>query len=56
MWCETSGVGRSRDAGPILGLHLGMSGHILITDAEGALTEGGDWMNGRYGRAATGRT
>ncbi len=32
MWCETSGVGRSRTPGPVLGLHLGMSGHILITE------------------------
>lgn len=50
MWCETSGVGRARTPGPVLGLHLGMSGHILITGADGGMTEGGDWMNGRYGR------
>ncbi len=50
MWCETSGVGRARTPGPVLGLHLGMSGHLLITGADGGLTEGGDWMNGRYGR------
>ena len=56
MWCETSGVGRSRTPGPVLGLHLGMSGHILITSPGAPMTEGGDWMNGRYDRlAATGK-
>ena len=56
MWCETSGVGRSRRPGPVLGLHLGMSGHVLITSPGAPLTEGGDWMNGRYDRlAATGK-
>ncbi len=56
MWCETSGVGRSRTPGPVLGLHLGMSGHVLITSPGAPLTEGGDWMNGRYDRlAATGK-
>ena len=50
MWCDTSGVGRSRTPGPTLGFHLGMSGRILVTDARGALTEGGDWLGGRYGR------
>jgi formamidopyrimidine-DNA glycosylase len=56
MWCETSGVGRSPTPGPVLGLHLGMSGHILITDGRGVLTDGGDWMNGRYAeREASGR-
>ena len=52
MWCETSGTGRSRTPGPVLGLHLGMSGHVLITDAGGELTEGGDWLGPRTGRAA----
>jgi formamidopyrimidine-DNA glycosylase len=52
MWCETSGVGRARTPGPILGFHLGMSGHILITKPDGSVTEGGDWMNGRYARLA----
>jgi formamidopyrimidine-DNA glycosylase len=55
MWCETSGVEGSlaRDfatPGPVLGLHLGMSGRVLVTDAQGALTEGGDWLGGRYGQ------
>ena len=52
MWCDTSGAGRSRAPGPVLGLHLGMSGHLLITDAAGELTEGGDWLGPRTGRAA----
>ena len=52
MWCETSGVGRSRKPGPVLGLHLGMSGRILITGSNGELTEGGDWVGGRYGQGA----
>ncbi len=51
MWCETSGVGRSRTSGPVLGLHLGMSGRILVTDRKGALTEGGDPL-GRGARSA----
>ncbi len=51
LWCTTSGVGRSRTPGPVLGLHLGMSGHVLISDPAGAVTEGGDWMNGRYAQA-----
>jgi formamidopyrimidine-DNA glycosylase len=45
MWCHTSGVGRSRAPGPVLGLHLGMSGRIVITPAGGGdavTTEGGD--------------
>jgi formamidopyrimidine-DNA glycosylase len=52
MWCTTSGTGGRRSPGPDLGLHLGMSGRILITDADGASTEGGDWVGGSYGSAA----
>ncbi len=50
MWCDTSGVGRSRTPGPVLGLHLGMSGRILVSGPDGEVTEGGDWQGGRYGR------
>lgn len=50
IWCDTSGVGRAATPGPALGVHLGMSGRILVTDAAGKLTEGGDWVGGRYGR------
>lgn len=53
MWCETSGVGRARTPGPVLGLHLGMSGRILITSPRGDLTEGGDWVGGRYGEGGS---
>ena len=41
MWCETSG-----GTGPVLGLHLGMSGRILVTDGAGAVVEGGDRLGG----------
>lgn len=52
MWCDTSGLGRSRTPGPPLGVHLGMSGRILVTDANGRLDEGGDWPGGNYRGAA----
>lgn len=42
LWCDTDGDG------PELGLHLGMSGKIVIADAEGNETDGGDyWARGR---------
>jgi formamidopyrimidine-DNA glycosylase len=48
MWCETSGLGRTRTPGPTLGIHLGMSGKIVIADADGAEIDGGDyWERGR---------
>jgi formamidopyrimidine-DNA glycosylase len=48
MWCDTSGTGRSRTPGPALGIHLGMSGKIVIADGHGAEIEGGDyWRRGR---------
>jgi formamidopyrimidine-DNA glycosylase len=48
MWCDTSGVGRSRTPGPTLGIHLGMSGKIVVADARGDETDGGDyWERGR---------
>jgi formamidopyrimidine-DNA glycosylase len=49
LWCETSPVGRrSGPAGPTLGIHLGMSGKIVIVDADGAEVDGGDyWDRGR---------
>jgi formamidopyrimidine-DNA glycosylase len=46
MWCETS------DDGPVLGVHLGMSGRVLVTGPDGERTEGGDWLGGRYASAA----
>jgi formamidopyrimidine-DNA glycosylase len=48
MWCETSGVGRSRSLGPVLGIHLGMSGKIVFSDGQGQEVDGGDyWQRGR---------
>jgi formamidopyrimidine-DNA glycosylase len=48
MWCETSGAGRSRTPGPTLGIHLGMSGKIVIADRHGEEVDGGDyWERGR---------
>jgi formamidopyrimidine-DNA glycosylase len=48
MWCDTSGVGRSRAPGPALGIHLGMSGKIVIADGKGHEIDGGDyWERGR---------
>ncbi|QCW50852.1 formamidopyrimidine-DNA glycosylase [Nocardioides dongxiaopingii] len=36
LWCTTSG------SGPLLGLHLGMAGRILVTGPDGDVVEGGD--------------
>jgi formamidopyrimidine-DNA glycosylase len=48
MWCETSGVGRSRRPGPHLGIHLGMSGRMVFGDGHGGEVDGGDyWERGR---------
>ena len=48
MWCDTSGAGRSRADGPTLGIHLGMSGKIVVADADGTEIDGGDyWERGR---------
>jgi formamidopyrimidine-DNA glycosylase len=41
LWCDTGG-------GPVLGIHLGMSGKIVIAAPDGAEIEGGDyWERGR---------
>jgi formamidopyrimidine-DNA glycosylase len=43
IWLETSGPGDGAAAvGPELGLHLGMSGRIVITGPDGSVAEGGD--------------
>jgi formamidopyrimidine-DNA glycosylase len=48
MWCETSGVDGSPEAGPALGIHLGMSGTVVVVDRDGTETDGGDyWQRGR---------
>ena len=40
LWCDTGG--------PVLGLHLGMSGKIVIADPDGTEIDGGDyWERGR---------
>ncbi len=41
MWFETSGVGDSAVPGPDLGIHLGMSGRIVVTAGDGQAAEGG---------------
>jgi formamidopyrimidine-DNA glycosylase len=43
MWCETSSVDGSGDRGPDLGIHLGMSGRIVVVSKDGWVAEGGDW-------------
>jgi formamidopyrimidine-DNA glycosylase len=43
LWCDTA-------AGPVLGIHLGMSGKIVISAADGTETDGGDHWE--FGRAA----
>ena len=50
LWCETSGAGG--DPGPVLGLHLGMSGRVVVTDPAGRPIEGGDRVRGRAATAA----
>src|SRR3954452_7316663 len=48
IWCDTSGAGRARTPGPALGIHLGMSGKIVIANRDGAEIDGGDyWERGR---------
>ena len=45
MWCETSGLdgpGADPGLGPTLGIHLGMSGRIVVTSPDGWVAEGGD--------------
>ena len=43
MWCETSELlGGPPGPGPDLGIHLGMSGRIVVTSPDGEAAEGGD--------------
>jgi formamidopyrimidine-DNA glycosylase len=43
IWLETSGPGDGAAAGgPELGIHLGMSGRIVVTGPDGSVAEGGD--------------
>ncbi|GIF23973.1 formamidopyrimidine-DNA glycosylase [Actinoplanes tereljensis] len=41
MWCDTS------EGGPVLGIHLGMSGKIVIAGVDGDEIDGGDYWEGR---------
>jgi formamidopyrimidine-DNA glycosylase len=41
MWLETSGLEGDSAPGPDLGIHLGMSGRIVVTAPGGKATEGG---------------
>ncbi|MFV0524748.1 MAG: Fpg/Nei family DNA glycosylase [Acidimicrobiales bacterium] len=52
LWCDTSPLAGSSTPGPVLGLHLGMSGRILVTGPDGAVTEGGDYLGPRVGSAS----
>ncbi|WP_299039378.1 Fpg/Nei family DNA glycosylase [uncultured Pseudokineococcus sp.] len=51
MWCDTSQED-GEDAGPRLGLHLGMSGRIIVRTAEGGTVHGGDPVRGVDGTDA----
>jgi formamidopyrimidine-DNA glycosylase len=42
MWLETSPADGTAAPGPELGLHLGMSGRIVVTGPDGTVAEGGD--------------
>jgi formamidopyrimidine-DNA glycosylase len=43
IWLDTSGTGDAGAlGGPELGIHLGMSGRIVVTRADGSVAEGGD--------------
>src|SRR5580693_3056911 len=43
MWCEVEGEATA----VTLGIHLGMSGKIVIADASGAEVDGGDYWEGQ---------
>ncbi|WP_336921596.1 Fpg/Nei family DNA glycosylase [Aquipuribacter sp. SD81] len=50
MWCDTDGGAEAgaddRADGPQLGLHLGMSGRIIVRTADGGTVHGGDPVRG----------
>src|SRR5580693_7487912 len=43
MWCETAPLSEA----VTLGIHLGMSGKIVIADIDGTEVDGGDYWEGR---------
>ncbi|MBB5833330.1 DNA-formamidopyrimidine glycosylase family protein [Kribbella italica] len=43
MWCESHGA----KSAVTLGIHLGMSGKIVVADPDGTETDGGDYWEGR---------
>jgi formamidopyrimidine-DNA glycosylase len=47
VWCETSGIRSRRGEGPVLGIHLGMSGRVVVDGPEQQPYEGGDDLPGR---------
>jgi formamidopyrimidine-DNA glycosylase len=49
MWCTTS------RSGPLLGIHLGMAGRIVVTEPDGSVVEGGDPRGGGYGPSPDGK-
>lgn len=46
IWCDTSGLRPSGPTGPVLGIHLGMSGKIVVADGAGHEVDGGDRWRG----------
>ncbi len=60
IWLDTSGTatgeatGQEPPGGPELGIHLGMSGRLVVTGPDGQVTEGGDPLRG-VGRPRPGR-
>jgi formamidopyrimidine-DNA glycosylase len=50
MWCET--LGRDGTPGPHLGVHLGMGGRVIVTDASGQRVGGGPARPDRSPRKA----
>jgi formamidopyrimidine-DNA glycosylase len=53
IWLETSGTGDgAAPGGPELGIHLGMSGRIVVTGPDGTVAEGGDPRYGTRPRRA----